>query len=156
AVMNARAQVLQNKYFENNISQITVSKSGLWLKQYDPADGTETLVTAASISPDSKDFRDLIIFEFNKNYQLKRRIDAAQGKLEANRWLFKDVIINLPLSIPQRFPELEIPTNLTLAQIQDSFSSPDSMSFWQLPEFIDVLEKSGFSALRHKLYFHTL
>ena len=30
------------------------------------------------------------------------------------------------------------------------------MSFWQLPEFIEILEASGFSALRHKLHFHTL
>ena len=30
------------------------------------------------------------------------------------------------------------------------------MSFWQLPGFINLLEKSGFSAQRHRLYFDAL
>ena len=35
---------------------------------------------------------------------------------------------------------------LTTGQIQDSFASPMTLSFWQLPSFIHTLEKAGFSA----------
>ena len=62
----------------------------------------------------------------------------------------------MPQAQPEKREFYTIPTNLTLAQIQDSFSSPDTMSFWELQDFIAVLEQSGFSALRHKLYFHSL
>ena len=30
------------------------------------------------------------------------------------------------------------------------------MSFWDLPGFIQTLEKAGFSAVRHRLYWHSL
>ena len=30
------------------------------------------------------------------------------------------------------------------------------MSFWELPQFIGVLEKAGFSAVRHRLHWHSL
>ena len=30
------------------------------------------------------------------------------------------------------------------------------MSFWELPAFIDTLETAGFSALRHRLHWHSL
>ncbi len=43
-----------------------------------------------------------------------------------------------------------------MEQIQDSFASPETMSFWQLPQFIDMLEKAGFSGLRHRLHWHTV
>jgi lipopolysaccharide export system permease protein len=46
-------------------------------------------------------------------------------------------------------------TDLTTTQIQDSFASPMSLSFWQLPAFIRTLEKAGFSALRHRIYWHS-
>ena len=49
-----------------------------------------------------------------------------------------------------------MPTNLTISQIQDSFASPETFSFWQLPGFIAVLEKAGFSALQHRLHFDSL
>jgi lipopolysaccharide export system permease protein len=49
-----------------------------------------------------------------------------------------------------------VPTNLTPKKIEESFASPDTMSFWQLPSFIELLEASGFSAQRHRLYFDSL
>src|SRR5690606_34065500 len=45
---------------------------------------------------------------------------------------------------------------LTVAQIQDSFASPRTLTFWQLPGFVRSLEVAGFSALRHKLQWHSL
>ena len=52
-------------------------------------------------------------------------------------------------------PYHEIETHLTPENIQDSFGPPETLSFWALPKFISVLEKAGFSALRHRLYWHT-
>jgi lipopolysaccharide export system permease protein len=49
-----------------------------------------------------------------------------------------------------------LPTTLTLGHIQDSFASPETMSFWHLPSFIRMLENAGFSALKHKLYWQSL
>ncbi|MCW8971457.1 MAG: LptF/LptG family permease, partial [Rhodospirillales bacterium] len=46
--------------------------------------------------------------------------------------------------------------DLTINRIQDSFSPPETMSFWDLPAFIDTLENAGFSAIRHRLHLHSL
>ena len=56
----------------------------------------------------------------------------------------------------ESFARIEMPTNLTARKIQDSFAAPETMSFWELPSFIRLLENSGFSALRHRLYFDAL
>jgi lipopolysaccharide export system permease protein len=47
-------------------------------------------------------------------------------------------------------------TDLTPEKIQDSFASPETVSFWRLPRFIRILEETGFSALPHRLQLHTL
>jgi len=61
---------------------------------------------------------------------------------------------------PEEPPRLEkdywLATDLTLNRIQDSFAPPETMSFWDLPSFIGTLEKAGFTAVRHRLYWHSL
>lgn len=155
AAMNQRASEITDNYFEGNVSRIKVSDSGLWLKQIDE-DKTETLLSAATISADSKKFRDVSIFEFDEADNFTQRIDAEIGTLEQGFWRFSDVIVNKPDELPQKLEGFEMPTKLTLLQIQESFSEPESLSFWQLPRFIEILEESGFSPLRHKLHFHTI
>ena len=49
-----------------------------------------------------------------------------------------------------------LPTTLTPAQIQESFASPDTLSFWDLPGFIRAAQSAGFSATRYQLYLYTL
>ena len=113
-------------------------------------------MTATNISADNKKFRDVAIFEFSTRNEFLRRIDAQIAVLRDGSWLFSDLVVNEPNKLPERFSSFEMPTNLTLMQIQESFSEPESLSFWELPEFIEILEESGFSALRHKLHFHTI
>ena len=47
-------------------------------------------------------------------------------------------------------------TDLTVGRVQDSFASPDTLLVWTLPDFIALLERSGFSAIRHRLHFQAL
>ena len=49
-----------------------------------------------------------------------------------------------------------IPTDLTPVGIQESFASPETLSFWDLPGFVSELEAVGFSAREHRLYWHGL
>jgi lipopolysaccharide export system permease protein len=49
-----------------------------------------------------------------------------------------------------------VATNLTRDKILDSFAPPETISFWSLPGFIELLTEAGFSAVRHKLQLHRL
>jgi lipopolysaccharide export system permease protein len=40
--------------------------------------------------------------------------------------------------------------------VQESFASPDTLSVWALPGFIRLLERSGFSSIRHRLHYASL
>ena len=49
-----------------------------------------------------------------------------------------------------------LPTTLTAQEIEESFSSPESMSFWKLPAYIQTLESTGFDATRLKVFYQSL
>ena len=43
-----------------------------------------------------------------------------------------------------------------MARVQESFAAPDTLSVWTLPGFIALLDRSGFSSIRHRLRFQAL
>jgi len=99
---------------------------------------------------------DVILFFFAPDHRFLGRIDAAKAELAQGEWRIAGAVISSPGLVSQAATNFELPTSLSLSQIEESFAPPETFSFWQLPSFIRVLEKAGFSAMRHKLYFHAL
>ena len=60
-----------------------------------------------------------------------------------------------PEAASLELPSLRLPSDLTAAEIRNSFGTPASVPIWQLPEFIDRLTAAGFTARRHEVFFHT-
>ena len=60
------------------------------------------------------------------------------------------------MSRPMQWEDVErmtLPTGLTRAQILESFASPATISFWELPGFIRSLEAAGVSSTRHRMHW---
>jgi len=68
----------------------------------------------------------------------------------------KDVHIVEPNKPPQTAAGVSVPAKLTFAQLLESFNSARTLSFWQLPSFITVLEASGLPSRAHRLKFQAL
>ena len=154
ATMLSSYERLEGKYLRGKTSMLAVSENGLWLRQAD-ASG-QSVVHALRVSQKGTELSDVIIFLYSGTNHFVGRIDARTAKLEAGYWDIDKALITGPDKPAQSFDHYEVKTALTLDQIQDSFASPDSISFWELPSFINTLEAAGFSALRHRLQWHEL
>jgi len=164
ATMLSKFERLEAQSFQGQASMLSVSSSGLWLRQTDKSAylkgdehaQMETIVHAMRVSPKDMELYDVIIFSFDANDRFLKRFDADSAILRPGHWALSNVVIsqpNLPTTIHASYT---LPTNLTNDQIQESFASPETMPFWELPAFITLLEEAGFSADRHKLYFYSL
>jgi lipopolysaccharide export system permease protein len=98
----------------------------------------------------------VIVFRFTADDKFASRLDARRAMLSGKTWHLNDVAVTGPELPLQRRQSMELQTDLTRENIQDSFARPETMSFWALPAFIDVLEKAGFSGLRHRIYWYSL
>ena len=145
---------LESKHLRGRASLLAVSKSGLWLRQADT--NGQSVIHALGVSQHGAELSDVIVFLYDSGGRFTGRIDARVAVLEAGYWQLADTLITGPDQPAKRAGEYQLPTTLTLAQIQDSFASPETMSFWSLPRFIETLEKAGFSALRHRLHWHSV
>jgi len=128
--------------------------AGFWINQVN-TEG-QVIINAARSEQQGVRLTGLTLFRFDTNYQFKERIEAREATLEEGRWVFKSVrrySLDAPPIEQERF---ELQTSLTPAQVRNSFSTPETVSFWQLPSYIRSSESSGFATAGYRLQYHKL
>lgn len=145
---------LEARYVHGQASQLAVSSTGLWLRQGDAEH--QSVVHALRVADQGVHLEEVIVFLYQGLDRYAGRIDAASADLQNGRWHLTNAWVSGVDGRPQHRDTYDLPTELTPAQIQESFASPDTISFWELPRFIANAEGAGFSALRHRLYWYSL
>ncbi len=145
---------LEARYLRNQPSALSVAPTGLWLRQ-GGATG-QAVVHALRVAEQGVHLEDVTVFLYQAQDQFAGRIDAASADLVNGHWHLINTWVSGLTGTPEHRDSYDLPTQLTPDQIQESFASPDTISFWDLPRFISNAENAGFSALRHRLYWYSL
>jgi lipopolysaccharide export system permease protein len=125
-----------------------------WLNQIN-SDG-QVIINAARSEQQGERLTGLTLFRFDTENHFKERIEAREATLEEGRWVFRSVRRFSLDSPPVDQAVYELPTSLTPAQVRNSFSTPETVSFWQLPNYIRSSESSGFATAGYRLQYHKL
>ena len=154
SVLLGRFEQLEAQYVRNQASTLSVSRNGLWLRQADQ-DG-QLVIHAQRAATDPMILYEVTVFRFAEQDRFRERIDAERAELHDLTWALYKVRTTAPGGTPRDMEVHELSTDLTREKIMDSFAPPETISFWSLPGFINLLEDAGFSAVRHKLQLHRL
>ena len=154
SAMLSRYDLLEARHILGRSNLLTVSRTGLWLRQAD--EQGQSVIHAAHVTQPEMLLRDVVIFLYEGTDRFIGRIDASQASLGQGTWHLQNALVTGPNRPSQTFATYEMKTNWTIEKIQDSFAAPETMSFWELPGFISLLDAAGFSASRHRLYWHSL
>ena len=154
AMMTSRYESLDARYIGGRSSLLSVGPGGLWLRER--LDGAPVVIHATRMAAAGTDLGNVTIFRYGPDETFRDRIDAARATLGNQVWHIENAIVSAPDRMPERAETLEQATQMTREQILDSFANPETMSFWALPGFIAQLRDAGFSALQHRLYWHSV
>jgi lipopolysaccharide export system permease protein len=154
ASMLSRYSQLDAVYLSGRPNLLAVSESGIWLRE--AADTGQSVIHAVRLGDEGREMREVTIFRYAGNDKFSERIDAALATLGDGAWQMTDAWITGRGRAPEFHPRLQLKTSLTTSQIQDSFAPPETMSVLELPQFIDVLEQAGFTAIRHRLHLQSI
>lgn len=146
-------KVVSAHYVGGGQSLLRVTKEGFWLRQGDGK--TKSILHARSSNQSGTKLSEVTIWVYIDG-KARRRIDADDAVLERGYWSLTNAKIleqGTPVNAVDKF---DVSTTLTKDQIQDSFAAPDTLSFWDLPRFIRLTEAAGFSATKHKMYWHSI
>jgi lipopolysaccharide export system permease protein len=150
----SRYEELEAKYIRGRPSLLQVSTNGLWLRQGD--EKGQSVIHALRVSESGLKLEDVILFIYEGQDLFRGRIDARAAALKAGYWHLERAWVTGPDRPAVFYSTLDLKTTLTASQIQESFATPDTISFWDLPRFISLAEAAGFSATKHRLHYHAL
>jgi len=153
--MEVSYEMLNNRDLRQSSDEMSISNTGLWLRQ-DDTDGGQIIIHGEKTASPNLQLNNVSLFFFNKTTGFTSRVEARSARLDDGFWQVEGGSRFQPGNPPEPVPELRLPTHLTTAKIEESLASPDTMSFWDLPGFINLLEESGFAAQRHRLHFNVL
>lgn len=179
AIFITKFEQLERIHLERKKNEIAVFEAGLWLKQNVLIDdvnddntakiqGDDETLTEGYIILHAQKLRqpdwvlqNVTVMYFQDGNHFLQRVDAKAARLKDGFWELSDATIhksvrNFAMAMPETAEIFTVPTSLTQREIEESFSSPESMSFWKLPAYIRTLEQTGFDATRLKVYYQSL
>ncbi len=150
----SRFEQLENRNVRSQANILAVAPGNMWIRE---GDGTrQSVIHAHKISASGTELEDVIILVFGENDRFMERYDAKRATLGDHHWEMEEVLISRPDERTASVSAIEVPTELSLDRLQAAFASPETISFWDLPGFIEVMESAGFSALQHRIHWHAV
>ena len=139
-----------------SVTTLNIGDTGFWLRE--AGENEAVIVHARSVHQDAESLAlsGVTILKVNSKNELLHRIEAETGYLRDGEFQLKNTWDMEPGKLAVNQLQLTQKTTITLAQIQNSFADPETLSFWELPEFIEFSQAAGFSALPHRLYLQSL
>ncbi len=149
--------VLLSRQSKGKGSVLSVADSGLWLRQ--GGDDGQTVIQAARANADGTELFGVTFLTFSADGLAKSRVEADSAVLEPGSWLLQgakswDLTLKNPeIKATLTSDNLRLGSELTRDSIRDSFGTPSAIPFWELPNYINGLEKAGFSARSHRVWW---
>lgn len=137
---------------ESSLLQADSGRS--WLRQ-DGTDG-QTVITAVAASNRGQSLTGVTVFAFDSAGRFVERIDAATAELKEGYWSLADAWVARTGREPERFGSYLVSTYLSAARVEDAIGSVISVSFWELPDLIELAEKAKLSSFRLRVQYEIL
>jgi lipopolysaccharide export system permease protein len=159
-VYNPISAILQerSKRFEAELFGKTTNAprrgGSFWVSQR--TDDGQTIINAAGSRAQGINLNGVSIFGFDVDGHFKQRIEARAAVLEPGVWRLRDARIYTLGVLPVDQAEYRLKTSLTPEQVRESFATPETVPFWELPQYIQIAEHAGLVAAGYKLQFQKL
>jgi lipopolysaccharide export system permease protein len=155
AVMHERSKRLESEMMgEGPAASMQENTAGFWVRQRG-ADGA-AIINAKSSREQGAQLGGVSVYTFDTDGQFLERIEAKTAALEPGYWRFYDARIYANGDPPVVQDTYRLATDMTLEQVRESFATPETVPFWQLPAYIELADRAGLVAAGYRLQYQQL
>jgi len=130
-----RVEAMKDKLLSIDSGLASISSEGVWLRQTD--DVSQIVIQARRADSEGTSLFGVTFHIFNQGNQLKERLVADQAQLRDGFWKLQNI------------------TRWRIAPEGSQFVDQPTIPVYALPGFIAQMEKSGFTATRHKQFLQS-
>jgi lipopolysaccharide export system permease protein len=155
AALAERSKRLESELFGDNQSALQQAGGGFWVRQR-TLEGEQAIINAQTSREQGARLDVVSIFTYDAAGHFRERIEAKSARLEAGHWRLDQARVYSPTAPPRDLETYLINTTLTSEQVRESFATPETVSFWQLPLYIDRADQAGLGAAGYRLQYQLL
>lgn len=154
ATMLKQYEHIHNEIFPGSTQGLVTNGGQIWLKQIE--ENKDILIYAQNVKSQGHKLEQATLFLFDRQGNFETRLDAKKMILKENKWILTDIVKIEPGKPSKKQSVYILPTTLKPEMIQNSFTSPNTLSIWEMSKFIKLLKDTGFPSQKHELYWHKL
>jgi lipopolysaccharide export system permease protein len=146
----------QSKRLEEGIFGSRAEQTGgrFWLRQR--TGENQSILQAGSSRGQGEMLNGVSVFVFDPDGAFVERIEAESAKLQEANWKLTNARVYRITAPPREAAEYDLATNLSPEQVRESFATPETVSFWQLPDYIATAERAGLVAAAYRFQYQSL
>ena len=152
SVLVKKYETLKGNYEEDQNYLATVTVNGIWIKEK----GLKANYMVRAANLEKENLLEVTIYEFGKNNNFKRRIEAESADISSLRWTLKNIkIINTDGIVSTK--NIKDPSYFSMydiKKIKSLYANLDTISFWDLEKEIKLLEQRGYSTREMQIILH--
>jgi lipopolysaccharide export system permease protein len=155
ALLREESVRLESELFRGGINRSAYEfGSGFWVHQR--SDEGPAIINAKTSSQQGVQLAGVTVFRFDSTDQFQDRLEARRATLQPGHWRLETVRFYASGSPPADLASYDIKTSLTTTQVRESFSTPDTVPFWELSSYIQLAENAGLAAAGYRLQYYQL
>ena len=145
-------EMLKGEYERDKDYLATITKNGIWIREKNI--DKNNIIRASNLKDEN--LMILTIYEFDKDNNFVRRIDADYANISSQNWRLENVKIldkngNL---LSENLNEITYKSLYDLEKIKSLYSNLDTVPFWQIKKEIKLLEERGYSTKQMETKLH--
>ncbi len=144
----------EHSLFPSNAHGVITNSGQIWLRQ--PEEKGDLFIYAKDVQKSGNLLKNVTIFHFAEDGSFMQRQDAEEMIRYPFHWQLKRVFVLSPWKEVTWHAEEQLETQLTPEVIADSLSSPETLTLWQLQDFITRFKDAELPTQKHELYYHRL
>ncbi len=154
AMLQEQSKRYEAELFNQNPAGLGGTTSNSWINQRS-SDG-QAIIGAKSSRDQGVALNGVMVFTFDPAGHFKQRIEARAATLTPGVWKLEDARVYELGVLPKDYAEFPLKTTLTPEQVRESFATPETVPFWELPSYIELAEHAGLGAAGYRLQFQKL
>src|SRR5262249_8789121 len=116
----------------------------------------EAIINAPSSREQGALLGGVTVVAFDPSGRLRERIEAKSAELQSGHWRLEQARVYASGSPTRELDSYLLSTNLTPEQGRESFATPETVSFWELPPYIEAAEQARLVAAGDRLQYQLL
>jgi lipopolysaccharide export system permease protein len=144
----------ESQYLKRERNIVAVLNKGLWLRV--PTTQGYAIMHAGQVTMPGWGVDDVSVLFLSGDQQILGRLDAPSGQLVDRTWVFPNAQYTRTGAATVSAPDYKLPAGLNARELEENFSTPETVSFWAMPAYIQMMQMTGFPVAALKVQYWSL